>query len=419
MIFNTWTYGLFLALFVLVHWFCVPVRHRAKALLTAGLVFYTYYYPFHTILIVLLSLIVFGVGRMIERAGEVRWKRLWLTGGIAVCLAVLAYYKYLKLLIGTLNDLFHLASLPFGYEIPGILVPLGLSFFIFEFIHFLVDVYKGTAKQTSLLNFGVFALFFPTLVAGPIKRYQNFLDQLQHPPAFSLDFWVVGLGRILTGIAKKMIIADSMNLFITPFQNPGQATALELWIAIFAYSIKIYFDFSGYSDIAIGSARLLGFKILENFNAPYLKPNISEFWRNWHISLSSWIRDYLYIPLGGNRGTPAFAMRNTIISMALCGLWHGASWNFVVWGLYHGLGLAAYRLFNRRGKSKLKNDSVPGSLAVEEVAATKEAGSGGWKWAVAGFSTLATFMFVSVGWVFFVNNIHDSMYILAKIFRLI
>lgn len=403
MIFNTWTYGLFLTVFVLIYWFCVPVRYRPQALLTAGLIFYTYYYPFHTILIVLLSLAVFGIGRQIDRSGEPRRRQFWLVTGITVCLAVLAYYKYLKLMISTLNQFFHLASMPFGYEVPVILVPLGLSFFIFEFIHFLVDVYRGTAKQTSLLNFGVFALFFPTLVAGPIKRYQNFLGQLENLPAFSLEFWMTGLGRILVGIAKKMIIADSMNQFIVAFQNPGQATAAELWVAILAYSVKIYFDFSGYSDIAIGSARLLGFKILENFNAPYLKPNISEFWRNWHISLSSWIRDYLYIPLGGNRGTLAFAMRNTMISMALCGLWHGAAWNFVVWGIYHGFGLAVYRLYRNWRKQR--------PLPLDEM-------SGIQRWAINAAGVLGTFVFVSVGWVFFVNNIRDSLTIIGKIFGL-
>ncbi|NPV91656.1 MAG: MBOAT family protein [Firmicutes bacterium] len=408
MIFNTWTFGLFLLIFAALYWL-IPGRARAAALLLGGLVFYTYYYPPHTIFIVVLSLAVFGLGWLVEHSPEGAKKKTWLAAGIVLCLSSLGYFKYWKLLLATLNQAYALAEIEISYQVVSPLVPLGMSFFVFEFIHYLVDVYRGTARTSSLLNFGVFAMFFPTLVAGPIKRYQPFLQQLQEPRTPRTDMMLEGAARIVLGIAKKVVIADSMTSFITPFHNPAAATNTELWIAIYAYSLKIFFDFSGYSDIALGSARVLGFDIMENFNYPYLRSNVSEFWRSWHISLSSWIRDYLYIPLGGNRKGEARTMVNTMAAMGLCGLWHGASWNFVVWGLYHGMGLVFYRLYH-----KLVNHFSRGDKPAE---------GGGigrlWGWAVTGLSVFITFNFVSVGWVFFVNGTREAFYILGRILGLV
>lgn len=407
MIFNTWIYGVFLASFFTLYWTVVPAKYRPAALLAAGLVFYTYYYPVHTLLIAALLLVTYGLGAVIYRnkfeTPQPMLKGLPGTRGVfifslAVCLGVLAYYKYFKLFVSTFNDLSGLLGRGTTFQAPGIVVPLGLSFFVFEFIHYLSDTYKGTAPKASLTEYAAFGLFFPTLVAGPIKRFQPFLEQLRNPASFRLEFLSDGLYRVLTGIGKKVIVADSMVYFTGPLYDLTNATALDVWVAVYAYAVKIYFDFSGYSDIAVGSARLLGFRVPENFNRPYLQPNIAAFWNNWHMSLSSWIRDYLYIPLGGNRGSLLFTIRNLVIAMALCGLWHGAAWNFMVWGIYHGVGLSLYRVYRKKASRFIKY--------VEKIPApVTKAGS-----------TFLTFHFVCAGWVFFAVDLKSSLHVLAAIF---
>lgn len=413
MIFNTWIYGVFLAAFFILYWTVVPPKSRPVALLGAGLVFYTYYYPAHTLLIAALLLVIYGFGVVIYRNqfenpytksnGLLGTKAIFVIS-LAICLGVLAYYKYLKLFVSTFNDLLGLLHWEKAYPVPELVVPLGLSFFIFEFIHYLADTHKGTAPKASLTEFAAFGLFFPTLVAGPIKRFQPFLEQLRAPTVFRLEYLSEGLYRILIGIGKKVIIADSMVYFTGPLADPFNAAAADLWVAVYAFAVKIYFDFAGYSDIAIGSAKLLGFQVPENFNRPYLQPNIAAFWNNWHISLSSWIRDYLYIPLGGNRGSLLFTIRNLIIAMALCGLWHGAAWNFMVWGLYHGIGLSIYRVYRKKGSIFIKY--------VEKLPVP----------VIKGLSIILTFHFVCIGWVFFAANLKNAFHILGAIvepFRLL
>lgn len=407
MIFNTWIYGVFLAAFFIIYWTVVPSRSRPVALLAAGLVFYTYYYPVHTLLIAALLLMTYGAGTAIYRGkfeepyptlNSLLGTRHIFIGSLATCLAVLAYYKYFKLFVATFNDLSGLLHREIAYPIPELVVPLGLSFFIFEFIHYLADTHKGTAPKASLIEFAAFGLFFPTLVAGPIKRFQPFLEQLRTPSAFRLEFLSEGLYRILLGIGKKVIIADSMVYFTGPLTDPSNATAGDLWVAVYAFAIKIFFDFAGYSDIAIGSAKLLGFQVPENFNRPYFQPNIAAFWNNWHISLSSWIRDYLYIPLGGNRGSLLFTIRNQLIAMALCGLWHGAAWNFMVWGIYHGVGLSLYRVYRKKGSLFIHY--------VEKLPAP----------VTKSLSIILTFHFVCIGWVFFAANLKNAFHILGVLF---
>lgn len=405
MIFNTWVYGVFLAVFFIVYW-VVPPRGRTAALLAAGLVFYTYYLPAHTLLIAALILATYGLGAVMDRLktgaldtppqGYLTVKNVFVLS-LVICLGFLVYFKYLKLLAGVFDGLIILLRFGAPYQLPDIVIPLGLSFFVFEFVHYLAETYKGATDRGTLVEYAAFGLFFPTLVAGPIKRFQPFLEQLRSPAGFRLEFVSEGLYRILIGLGKKVIIADSMAAFTGPLANPLNAAGADCWIAVYAFAIKIYFDFSGYSDIAIGSAKLLGIQVPENFNRPYLQQNISAFWNNWHMSLSSWIKDYLYIPLGGNRGTLLFVVRNLTIAMVLCGLWHGAAWNFAVWGLYHGLGMSLYRVYRKKGAPLIKCiERLPGPL-VKVV------------------SIVTTFHFVCIGWVFFATDLNTSFQFLASL----
>ena len=319
MIFNTWTFGLFLLVFFIIYWLVLKPEWRPYGLLMASLAFYIYYAASYTLLILLLSLFVYGSSRLLlklryshtcpskgslKAAGKNNVFKnplvvLWLS--ITVCVLVLGYYKYSGFLASTLNDI--LAAIKSGKSlaVPEILVPLGLSYFIFEFIHYLVDSYYGRTKGATLLEFGIFALFFPTKVAGPIKRFQPFAKQLRNRITYKPEFLTKGLWRIVTGLAKKVLVADIIGVYALPltnFSNNPDVSPFILWLAVYAYAIRIYFDFSGYSDIAIGCAKLFGFEVPENFNKPYLRQNIAEFWRNWHMSLTSWLMDYIYMPLG-------------------------------------------------------------------------------------------------------------------------
>ena len=277
--------------------------------------------------------------------------------------------------------------------VPDILVPLGISFFTFEFIHYLIDQYLGkVTHRASLLDFSLFAFFFPSLVSGPVKRFQLFQQQTEEVDKFQVGYLYEGMRRIILGVAKKLIVADTAELLTYPLIIPASYHGRAIYfVAMYAYGVKIYYDFSGYTDIAIGCAQLLGYRLPENFNRPYRQPNIQQFWGSWHMSLSSWIRDYLYIPLGGNRVSRPRMLVNLILVMAICGLWHGANWNFLVWGLYNGLGLAGYQVFRRMCKP------LPDTRLV--------------RW----FSTALSIQFVCFGWVLFaVPNLPTALLVFQK-----
>lgn len=265
--------------------------------------------------------------------------------GIAQTLLFLIIFKYWNFLTGLVFA--PLGRNPVAWS--GAFLPLGISFFTFEFIHYAVDRYRGVAPAGRFRDYCAFIMFFPTMVAGPIKRYQDFLPKLSQP---SLDWrfdWQQGATRILAGLAKKFAIADLLTAFTNHLNQHDIARAqrwvLPLWLL--AYGIKIYADFSAYSDIAIGSARLFGIRVPENFDWPYLRVNIAEFWRHWHISLYRWLVDYVFIPLGGSRRSQPRVYLNVLITMFLSGLWHGAGWNFIVWGLWHGMLLCGHRVWSR------------------------------------------------------------------------
>lgn len=381
MIFNTWIFAAF-ALASFVAYWTSPARFRPTALVLCGVVFYAYAYPPYLLLVLALATFTYACACMIAAYRDrKRWSmaRWLLVAGVGASVATLCFFKYTPLFVATLRDVSQgKLSLP----VSELLIPLAISFFTFEFIHFLVDVYLGKIERFGLRDFAAFAMFYPTMVAGPIKRYQNFAPQMPRVRFPTPLFAAANVFRVLMGLAKKSIIADNLTPFTQPLLTPGAPFHPgDYWVAVLAYAAKIYFDFSGYSDIAIGMAGLLGFQIMENFDRPYWAPNISQFWRRWHISLSSWIRDYLFIPLGGSRRSKVLTVINLTIVMAVAGLWHGAHWHFVLWGLWHGGGLAAHRLWilgARRARIPAMPSGVGNALSVG-----------------------ATFAFVAFGWILF------------------
>jgi alginate O-acetyltransferase complex protein AlgI len=380
MIFNTWVFGLFAILSVVGYWAFVPQKAKPYVLVVLGSLFYVYSVPAYLILIFGLAAVTFVIGRLMLRPGiSPRDRKALLAIGIVLIAGTLLFFKYTKFFAATVDQVAHHNILP----IPNIIVPLAISFFTFEFVHVLVDIYLGKIIALPLLEFAVFSMFFPTLVAGPIKRFQSFVPQVLAIVMPPTPIFMLNVYRIVMGLAKKTIIADSMTVFIQPILAPNGAFGqLDYWGAFFGYAAKIYFDFSGYSDIAIGTAGLLGLRIPENFEMPYRTPNIAQFWRRWHISLSSWIRDYIFIPLGGSRGSPVVTAANLLVAMALAGLWHGAAWTFVVWGLWHGAGLAVCRWWQ--------------VAVVPKMAVLARGGP-----AVRVASVGLTFAFVGTGWLLF------------------
>jgi D-alanyl-lipoteichoic acid acyltransferase DltB (MBOAT superfamily) len=295
-----------------------------------------------------------------KRAGT---KRLLLIASLVANLGILFVFKYADFFrLDVANPLFGTS-----FEPLALILPAGISFHTFQSLSYTLDVYRGELVPTrSVLQFATFVLFFPQLVAGPIVRAKELLPQLGALPPFDRDRAADGLFRIMVGLFKKIAIADFLAVALVDrvFENPGHFSSVEVLVGVYAYALQIYLDFSAYSDIAIGSAQLLGFELPENFRTPYRSANLQEFWRRWHISLSSWLRDYLYIALGGSRGSSVATYRNLIATMLLGGLWHGASWTFIVWGALHGLGLAATRYFQRHDGARWRVIATTCGIAV-------------------------------------------------------
>jgi alginate O-acetyltransferase complex protein AlgI len=395
MIFNTWTFALFASVALALYWTVVPARAKRAYLVAAGCVFYASAVPAYLALVVALGAVTFAASRfLLAERGRGTRRAVFIAGACAI-VGVLAFFKYGRFAAANLDAL--VGGHPLA--LPELVVPLAISFFTFEFLHVLADAYAGNVEALDPLDFAAFALFFPTLVAGPIKRYQSFVPQLRAlaPPTRAAAG--AALLRITSGIVKKSVIADSMDAFTGPLSAPGFPYGrLDAIVAVLAYAVKIYADFSAYSDIAIGVAALLGIRIAENFARPYGARNVAEFWRRWHISLSSWIRDYVFVPLGGSRRGRLATALNLVVAMALAGLWHGAAWTFVAWGLWHGAGLALHRAWSAAVVPRV-------GLLRRESAVLRYA------------SVAATFAFVTCGWVFFAApSLGTAAAVFARIF---
>jgi D-alanyl-lipoteichoic acid acyltransferase DltB (MBOAT superfamily) len=353
--------------------------------------------PAFILLILPMTLINWLYGKYLNNCDQSK-KKLVFGIGIAANLFVLAIFKYADFAVKSLAALVNVTLHQTPDWTVNIVLPLGISFFTFEFIHYLFEIYRGNKPVDSFVLFALYAAFFPTQIAGPIKRYPDFVEQMLEERKLRLSYFDEGLPLIIIGLAKKLLFADNLAVFVQMgLATPREFGSLEMWIFAYAFAFQIYFDFSGYTDIARGSAMLFGYHIPINFNMPYIASNISNFWHRWHISLSTWLRDYLFIPLGGSRGSRWEVNRNLMLTMALGGLWHGASWNFVIWGIYHGLMLVVHREFVEWSKSvawlRKAIDSKAGNL----------------------FSIFLTFQCVCIGWVFFrVQNIDTCFSIVKK-----
>jgi alginate O-acetyltransferase complex protein AlgI len=337
---------LFVFLPILLALYQLPgLPYRNWLLLAASIIFYARGAGSFTWLVLALIVFNYVAARLIDRHRATALGRRLLAGAVAIDLLVLAVFKYADFAVGNLN-----AALTFvgvqPFALPGILLPIGISFFTFHAISYVVDVYRQDASaQKRPVKAALYLLVFPQLIAGPIVRYRQIAEQLSSRVT-SLDDFAYGVRRFIIGLSKKMLIANTLagpadQIFAMP---AAELTALHAWTAVVCYTLQIYFDFSGYSDMAIGLGRMFGFQFPENFNYPYTATSIQDFWRRWHMSLSAWFRDYVYIPLGGNRTSTGRMYFNLVLVFFLCGLWHGASWTFVVWGLYHGVFLMLERM---------------------------------------------------------------------------
>lgn len=314
---------------------------RVGILLVASYFFYGNWNAHHVILIFLYGLWGWGFGLLLHNARTVQMKKFWLTSAIVLCLATLAYFKYANFFAENLVGVFGLSE----WRAVDVALPVGISFYTFHTMSYLIDLYRGeVAPSRNPFKFLLFVSFFPQLVAGPILRASSFLPQLDKPVRLTWPNFVSGAQLFLGGAIQKSLFADQLSIFVDQvYRQPQLYSAGTLWLGVAAYSMQIFCDFAGYSLMAIGTARILGFELPENFRMPYVSRSIAEFWRRWHISLSTWLRDYLYIPLGGNRGGMVRTQANMLITMLLGGLWHGASWNFVIWGGMHGVALGIHR----------------------------------------------------------------------------
>jgi alginate O-acetyltransferase complex protein AlgI len=365
MLFCSYQFLVFFLVVFAVYWAMPWPRARVWWLLVASFAFYAAWNRWLACLIVLSTTIDYFLARAIESSRTPLVRRLLLTANIVGNLGLLCYFKYVNFFLDSLGHALAAAGLHASMPVLSVILPVGISFYTFEALNYMIDVYRGHARaERSLPHFMLFILFFPHLVAGPIVRARDFLPQVRRRKHWNWLRVQVGLQYVLLGVFKKLAIADRMAQFVDPvFANPDAYRTGVLWIAVIAYAVQIYCDFSGYSDIALGTAHLLGYRLSINFNLPYLAPNIAEFWRRWHMSLSSWLRDYLYIPLGGNRHGRIRTACNQLITMTLCGLWHGASWNFVLWGFVHGWWLAGHHMFRDFCKTRPRLDRLLQSRA--------------------------------------------------------
>ena len=350
MLFNSLTYAMFLPIVFAIYWLLrKKMKWQNVTLLLASYVFYAWWDWRFLFLLVGMSLIAYLCGYAIGKSEEVRGKSKFLMiANIVLDLGVLAVFKYYNFFVGSFAELFGLQNSIHSLKI---VLPLGISFFTFQAISYVVDVYKRKIEPTNLMDCLLYIGFFPKLLAGPIERPTNLIPQIQKSRVFDYDLAVDGCRQMLWGLFKKVVIADNAALYVNQvYGDYANQSGSTLLLAAILYTIQIYGDFSGYSDMAIGSAKLLGFRFRDNFLFPYFSRNMNEFWRRWHISLNTWFVDYVYIPLGGSRNGKWHTIRNIMIVFLLSGLWHGADWSFVAWGAYHGLLLVLLILLNRNTK---------------------------------------------------------------------
>jgi alginate O-acetyltransferase complex protein AlgI len=369
MIFSSLTFIFVFLPLVLIAYYLLPRRFKNLCLFVFSLVFYAWGEPVSVFLMLFTTAFDYLAGFVIDKYRNERKKaRAFLIFSICVNLGLLGYFKYSALLVSTCNAITGLS-----FPVPEVALPIGISFYTFESLSYTIDVYRGEAPiQRNIIDFGTYISFFPHLVAGPIVRYEYLADQL-HNRRETVEKFTAGSTRFLIGLFKKVLIANNLAQLADKVQYMGNPSMLSAWLGALAFTFQIYFDFSGYSDMAIGLGGMFGFTLPENFNYPYISHSVAEFWRRWHITLGSWFREYVYIPLGGNRCSRLKNVRNLAVVWVLTGIWHGASWNFAMWGAYYGILIICEKLFLQKWLEKIP----------------------------VFFRWLYSFVIVVIGWVFF------------------
>jgi len=390
MIFNTWDYYLLFLIPSAILCRLASPRLRPWVIFMSGGLFFTYFsYTQFGGIAGAACLAIFLWETLVSRFYKPASWFCWF--GVTQTVVFLVLFKYRNFLTGLVWPV--AGHNPLYWK--NAFLPLGISFFTFEFVHYAVDRYKNKTEEGSATEYLAFILFFPTMVAGPVKRYQDFLPKLRSISREWVVDWQRGLTRILTGLVKKFAVADVLTAYTNHLNwmdiSRAQRAILPLWL--FAYGLKIYADFSAYSDIAIGSARLFGIRVPENFDWPYLRTNLTDFWRHWHMSLTSWLIDYIYIPLGGSRGRGGQVYANILVTMLISGIWHGAGINFVVWGLLHGVMLVIRRVWRR---------IRPMPVGAPPL------------WSQLG-SWLLTYAAVNLAWAFFCMDIHTALFFFRRL----
>lgn len=338
MVFSSITFLFYFLPIVLAIYYLVPNKCKNIVLLISSLAFYFYGEPKYTLLMLFSIASVYIFGLLIDKYKK--HATLFLILSLLVSFGLLIYFKYINFIIQNIN-LWLTNKLDFIY----VVLPIGISFYTFQMVSYIIDVYRGNAKvQKNIFKLAMYISLFPQLIAGPIVRYVNVEEQIENRK-HSFEKFALGIRRFIIGLGKKVLIANVLGELTTTFLTSNEMSVLYYWLYAIAAMLQIYFDFSGYSDMAIGLGKMFGFDFLENFNYPYIATSITDFWRRWHISLSSWFRDYVYIPLGGNRVRKLNWLRNILIVWILTGLWHGAAWNFILWGLFFGIILIIEKLF--------------------------------------------------------------------------
>ena len=397
MLFNSVQFFIFFIFVLLIITSIRKNNYRHLFLLVSSYYFYWVSSNYFFVLLLFTSLITFYSGEEIYKTTDHKKKKYFLFLALASTLGILGFFKYFNFAIDTIDQSAQMFNVHLPIHTLNILLPVGISFFTFQGLSYVFDIYKGKLEPVdSFYKYALFVAFFPQLVAGPIVRASHFLPQLKNNVGIVPDHLKFGITLIAWGLIKKVIIADNIGPTVDiVFSYPTGFSSIYIMAATFLFGIQIYCDFSGYSDIAIGSAKIMGFNLPQNFDRPYFTKNPSEFWRKWHISLSSFIKDYLYIPIGGNRKGKIRTYVNLMVAMLLTGLWHGAAWNFVIWGGYHGILLMVHKIISKG--NYLKNSMIS-NTRIESL-----------------LSLIVTQYFVFLGWLIFrVENLDDLVYCINK-----
>ena len=402
MLFNSVNFLIFFPIVVLGY-FLIPEKLKNHWLLVASYYFYMSWQPVYALLILFSTVTTYYCAVLIDKAKSQKHKKMFLASNIVVNIAILCYFKYFNFIIESLLAVFpNLSIAPNN----NLLAVVGISFYTFQSLGYSIDVYRGDVeKAKDFFTYALFVSFFPQLVAGPIERSKNLLPQLYKSHKFDYDRVTDGLVLMAWGFFKKLVISDGAALIVNAVYNDvTKYTGIQLVMATVLFAFQIYCDFSGYSDIAIGAANVIGFKLMRNFNHPYFSQNVTQFWRNWHISLSTWFMDYIYIPLGGSRKGKIRTYVNLLITFMVSGLWHGASWNFVIWGAINGAYNVIHKaLFGKREK-KLRDAEKDGTAVKTNPL-------------IAVVKAIGTFLLIDFTWIYFrANTLTDATYVLKNLF---